>query len=235
MSKQQTAVLAMVPASEEPALSPARQRLAQAIADRAAADADFQDVVKQHARVEALIPNKKKILDRITQLEQVQSAEIEQWAIDGKTAEPPQLPAVAEIGHLKSELKAAEAVEPGARAAAARLIEQITACQTFSRRAIERVQSAVASVVFEEAEGKIAELEELERRAAELHGDLLARSRYLLLEEQRGRSGALSATVRQMIPRRLELAHDHVHEKVRALEDLAGRLVTNPHAQLEDN
>jgi hypothetical protein len=230
--------LSVVPAidkADNAPLSPARAALAQAIAARAAADEDFQDVVKQHQRVEKLIPDKTAILHRIAQLEQMQSAAIEQWAIDGKTAEPPQLPAVAEIGHLRSELKAAEAVEPGARAAAARLIEQITACQTFSRRAIERVQDAVASVVFEEAKEKIAELEELERRAAELHGDLLARSRYLLLEEQRGRSGALSATVRQMIPRRLELASDHVHEKVRALENLAGRLVTNPHAQLEDN
>lgn len=238
MTKQQTLSVVKAPTGgpspELAALSPARQQLAKRIKDRADADAALEEAVKQHQRIEKLVPDKKAMQDRIAELEREQGVAIEQWAVEGESAEPPRLVHAAEIEQLKKKLREAEVIEPSAKAAAARIVEQITDCHTDCRRAIERVQDAVAGVVFEEAKEKIAELDEIEQRAAELHGDLLARSRHLLLEEQLGRSvGALSTTLRQMVPRRLELAPDVVNQKVRSLQDFAERLVTNPHAQLE--
>ena len=233
MTKQAT--LSVVPATntaEAERLSPARQRLMQAYERRKDAMAAFEKATREHQRVERLIEDPKPIEDRIAKLEAENALLIEQWAA-GETAEPPKLPHTTEIEKLKAELRQAQAVAKGARAALIRMSEELTACQQDSARAIEATKSA-ADMVLVEIAGEFANLlGPLEERASLLRAALKALHTHFNFEEARGRPiGNLANTVGTMIPRSPDPLNS-TEKLVGKWASLASRLFTDQQANME--
>jgi len=232
MSKQQTASLAVV--SAEAPLSPARQSLVSAMQRRQEAQEELQEVVKQHQRVESLGANTPAVRARIEELEAHHAALIEQWMLT-EGAPHPQLPHVAEIERLRAELAQAEVVATSAKSALARVNEQMTACQRDVAEATEGVRVAADGVLVEIAAELAAELEQTERRAALVRGQLTALRRHFELEGMRRRPVAeAAAAVARMIPRGpYELAPPSIELAVSKWSDLASQLFNNENARLE--
>jgi len=226
--------LAVVQPTDEPAsLSPSREKLARRIKERVEAGEALAEAVRQQQRVEKLIPDKTPILNRIAELERSQSEEIERWAIDGTSETPPQLPHALEIEQLKKQLKEAEAIEPGARAAAARMIEEIQACQEDSRRAVEAIHSATDSVIYDHAAQLVEELRELDRQAALKRAALTACAEYFLREGRTRPVGNIASTISREIPQSLELAPQSINQIVGKWAAFSSRLFVDPNAALE--
>jgi hypothetical protein len=235
MTKQAT--LAVVPAidkAEHPQLSPSRQRLVQAYEHRKVTNAAFEKATKEHRRVEALITDTKPIEDRIAELEAENAITIEQWALAGENAEPPKLPHTAEIDRLKSELRKAEVVAKGAKAALAHMNEELQACQQDSTRAIEAIKSAADMVLVDEIASEFAKLlGPLEERAVVLRAALKALQMHLQFEAARGRPiGNLANTVGTMIPRTPDSLNS-IEKLVGRWAALASRLFTDEQAKME--
>jgi hypothetical protein len=232
MSKQQTAVLSVVPASEEPALSPARQRLVEAYSRREAASAQFADATKQYSRVENLLVDPKPIEQKIADLEAENAAFIENWALSASGAAP-KLPHTMEIEKLKAELRQAEIVAKGAKAALARMYEDLQAAQAESVRAVEGIKSAADQVLLEVADEFAKMLRPIEERAALLRVALKSLQQHFLFEGARGRPvGNLSNAIAGMIPR----SHEPVPQIDKIMgkwTSLASRLFTDPQSQME--
>ena len=137
--------------------------------------------------MERLITDTKPIEDRIAQLEAQNAITVEQWALAGESAEPPKLPNTVEIDRLKAELHQTEIVRKGAKAALARMSDELQACQQDSVRAIEGIRSA-ADMVLVEIAGEFADmLGPLEERAVVLRTALKALQMHLQFEGARGR------------------------------------------------
>lgn len=231
MSKQQT-VLSVVPESEV-ALSPARQRLVEARERREAATAAFSKATKEHQRVERLITDTKPIEDRIAELEAENAAYVENWALSGSGAAP-KLPHTTEIDQLRVELHQAEAVAKGARAALARMNDELTACQQDSTRAIEAIKSAADMVMLETASEYADMLGPMEERVAVLRVALKALQMHLQFEAARGRPlGNLANTVGSMIPRSPDPALTSIEKLVGRWAALSSRLFTDEQASME--
>jgi hypothetical protein len=232
MTKQQ-AVLSVVPESEA-ALSPSRQRLVEAYSRREAANAAFERATKEHRRVEGLIADTKPIEDRIAELEAENAITIEDWAVSGESAEPPQLPHTAEIERLRAELRLAEAVAKGARAALARRNDELQNCQRESIRSVEAIKSAADMVLVEIAAEYADMLGPLEERAALLRGALKALQTHLQFEGARGRPiGNLANTIGTMLPRSPGPASHSMEKLVGKWAALASRLFTDEQSNME--
>lgn len=232
--------LAAVPDDEEEAektaaLSPARQALVRAQRSRADAQAAFAEAARQHRRIEGLADGGKPAIEaKIAELEGRHAEIFEKWALEEGGA-PPEMPHAAEIAALKDELKHAETVAAGAKAALARAHGELRACQEDCQRAIEGVRDAADGVLVEIAGELAAELEPLEKRAALIRGYLTALARYFELEGRRGRRvNNLPAVVARMVPRGpFEMAPQAVNVTVGSWSSLAGRLVADETAELE--
>jgi hypothetical protein len=217
-------------------LSPARQELIRAQQLRTAAQAAFAEATRQHRRVEALTDGGKPAIEaRIVQLERAHTEIFEKWALT-EGGEPPAMPHAAEIAALKNKLPHAETVAAGAKAALARMNDELRACQEDSARAIERIRDAADGVLVEIAGELAAELETLEKRAALVRGYLLALQRHFELEGHRGRPvNNLQSVVGRMIPRGpLEMAQPGINAAVQNLSALANGLINDPSAQLTE-
>jgi hypothetical protein len=232
MSKQQT-VLSVVPESEAAPLSPARQRLVQAYGHRKATTAAFEKATTEHRRVENLIADPKPIEQKIAELEAENAVCIENWALSGSGAAP-KLPNTIEIEKLKDELRQAQIVTKGAKAALVHMNDELQACQRDSTRAIEGIRSA-ADMVLVEIAGEYADmLGPLEERAALLRVALKALQQHLQFEGARGRPiGNLANTVGTMIPRSPDPALTSIEKLVGKWAALASRLFTDQQSTME--
>ncbi len=232
MSKQQTN-LAVV--TEESALSPARQDLANAIARKAAAQTVQTEIMRQHQKIEAKISAGDAVRAKIDELQSVHTVMIKDHCLAGEDTPHPQLPHVAEIERLTAALPQADAVAAGASAALAQLNEKLTACQATVAQAIEAIKAAADQVLVESAAAMARELEQTERRAAQLRGELIALQRHFFLEGFRRRQvGDAQMAVARLIPKGpLEMMPQSIELAVSKWSELASQLFTNENAELE--
>ena len=232
MSKQQTN-LAVV--TEESALSPARQDLANAIARKAAAQGAQEEVMRQHQRIELKLAAGPALRARIDSLQAEHTALIERWMLLDDGTPHPTLPHAVEIQELVAELAQADGLEKGANAALARLNEQLTARQRDVATAIEAIKAAADQVLVESAAAMARELEQTERRAAQLRGELIALQRHFFLEGFRKRQvGDAQMAVGRLMPKGpYEMAPQSIELAVSKWSELASQLFTNENAELE--
>ncbi len=232
MSKQQT-VLSVVSEPAPASLSSSRQRLVQAYERREVANAQFAEATKQHRRVENLLVDPKPIEQKIADLEAENAAFIENWALSSSGVAP-KLPHTTEIETLKAELRQAEIVAKGAKAALARMNEELSACQQDSTRAIEGIKSAADMVLVEIASEYADMLGPLEERGVVLRAALKALQMHLQFEGARGRPiGNLANTVGSMIPRSPDPALTSIEKLVGRWAACASRLFTDAQSTME--
>ena len=221
--------------AESAPLSPARQDLLRARRRRADAQAAFEEITRQQRRIEALVDGKKAALDaKIAELEQQHEEIYAKWALRPDDPEP-ELPHLDEIERLKKQSRHAEFKERSARAALAKMNDEMVAAQQWSAEAIAAIRAAANDVLLEVAADMVEELQKSERRSAALRGYLNALSRHFQLEgHRRNPGGELSNTVVRMIPRGpFELSEQGLNEAVGRWQALAGRLMTNETAEME--
>jgi hypothetical protein len=215
-------------------LSPARHRLVEAYERRKDAMAAFERASKEHRRVEALVTDTTPIGQKIADLEAANTEFIENWALSGDNT-PPKLPHTHEIDRLKAELRQAEAVAKGARAALVRMNDELQACQQDSAKAIEAIKSAADMVLVDEIAAEYADmLGPLEERAALLRAALKALQMHLQFEGARGRPiGNLANTVGSMIPRSPDPGSHSIEKLIGKWAAFSSRLFTNEQSQME--
>jgi len=168
---------------------------------------------------------------------------IEQWAVQqavqqaGDSAAPPDLPHVGEIERLQAELRQADTLAAGAKAALPRLAEEIAGCQADAARSLESMHQAAAGVLLEEAELLAAELSKHEAAAARLMAKLVALARHFQLESHRGRQGAApcAAAIDKMIPPRPSLDSSAVEGGISAWKSFTNRLFGDENATFEES
>lgn len=230
MSKQQTN-LAVV--TEESALSPAREQLQRAIAAKASAQQAQENIMRQHQTIEAKINASAEIRAKIDAMQSEHTTLLADAMLNGTT--PPSLPHVAEVARLESELPAADAVAKAGRAALANLNQQLTTAQKSVATAIEAIRGAADQVLVESAAAMARELEQTERRAAQLRGELIALQRHLQLEGFRKRQvGEAQMAVGRLMPKGpLEMMPQSIELAVSKWSELASQLFTNENAELE--
>jgi hypothetical protein len=221
--------------TKAPELSPARQRLADAIARRQACNEAVEQVACQHQRIEAKIAAGPALRAKIDALQAEHTALIEKWMLAGEDTRHPALPHAVEIAELVAELERAVSLENGAKAALARLNEQLTGHQRDAANAIEGIKSAADAVLVETAAAMAKELETVELRAGLLRGQLMALRRHFELEQMRHRPVAEPAgAVARMIPRGpYEMAPQSIEVATNKWSDLASQLFTNVTAEME--
>lgn len=230
------AKLSVVESGAETApLSPSRENLTRAFARRADAQAAFEEIMRQHGRIEALIDGRKAALDaEIAELEQRHEEIYKAWALQQGGSEP-QLPHLDAIEALKKQSRQAELKETSARAALAEMNDEMVLAQQDSAAAIAAVRGAANSVLLEVAADMVEELQKSERRSAALRGYLSALSRHFQLEGMRRMPGGeLSNTVVRMMPKGpFELSEPGINEAVGRWQALADRLMSNEAAEME--
>ena len=229
MSKQTN--LAVV--TEE--LSPARRDLADAQSQKARAQAAQEEVMRQHQRIESKLNAGPALRARIDQLQAEHTKLIEQWMLAGSDAPHPVLPHAVEITELVAELAQADGLEKGAQSALAKINSELTACQATVAQAIEAIKAAADQVLVESAAAMARELEQTERRAAQLRGELIALQRHFFLEGFRRRQvGDAQMAVARLIPKGpLEMMPQSIELAVSKWSELASQLFTNENAELE--
>jgi hypothetical protein len=229
------AALSLVADSDQNGLSEARRFLKQAQDRRLESQAAFEEITRQHRRIEGLIGNGKPALDaKIADLERRHSEMLEQWSLKPDGPEP-ELVHFEELELLKKQSRLAEIKDTSARAALAKMNAELIACQEDSARAIATVRSAANDVLMATAKEMIAELEVTERRSATLRGYLEALGRHYQLEGMRKMPGGeLSNIVQRMMPRGpFQMSDQGLNEAVERWQTLAGRLMVNETANME--
>jgi hypothetical protein len=218
--------------------SPSRQSLVRAQARRADAQAAFEEVMRQHRRIECLIDGKKAALDaRIAELEREHEEILTAWALrqGAQQDAEPELPHLDEIDALKKQSRQAEMKERSARAALAKMNDEMVVAQQCSAEAIAAIRSAANAVLLDVAAGMAEELQRSERRSAALRGYIKALARHFELEgHRRNPGGELAGGVVQMLPRGpFELSEPGLKEAAERWRALADRLMTNVNAEME--
>jgi len=163
---------------------------------------------------------------------------IEQWAVQqADDSAPPELPHAAAIEDLRAEMRQAESIAAGAKAAFPRLLEEITACQADARITVETMHCAADGVLMEDAAVIAAELSTAEARAALLMGRLVALQRHFQLEAHRGRQDAAPAAtaVNGMVPQRPALDNSTVERGIGAWKSFTNRLFGDENATFEES
>jgi chromosome segregation ATPase len=187
-----------------PELSPARQALANARKVRAAASSILETASAAQQRAERLLAAPAPLKARLAELERSAAGIVEAWARGG-TGGSPMLPGGDELDGLRRDINEVERVAEAARAAIPALAKDIAAAQSSAQAAVDHMREAAAAILVEEADAKVAELIETERRAATLRGHLRALQHHFQLDAMRGNRGVagFQDLIRKKVPERI--------------------------------
>lgn len=219
---------------QRPALSPARQALANARKARAAVGSVMEAAATARARADRLIAAPAPLKAKLAELERAAGAVVEAWARSG-TAGAPTLPGGDDLDALRREIVEAERVAEAARAAIPALSRDTESAQAAVRETIDQMREAAAAVLMEHADEMIAELIEVDRRAATIRGQLRGLRHHFQLDGMRGNAaaGALGEAIRRKTPQPIAMTDTEAERIAAAWSRFADRLLGDEAATLE--